>query len=106
MSLIGPRPLLPHDQPPDSAQRLTVRPGITGWAQVCGGNLLSPQEKGDHDAWYIRNATLALDLRIFARTLWFLFAGERRVGEPLGRAPASVNASIGRRASRGAAHSS
>ena len=34
MSLIGPRPLLPRDQPPNSALRLTVRPGITGWAQV------------------------------------------------------------------------
>ena len=34
MSLIGPRPLLPQDQPPNAAVRLSVRPGITGWAQV------------------------------------------------------------------------
>jgi hypothetical protein len=38
MSLIGPRPLLPHDQPPTSL-RLTVLPGITGWAQVGKENL-------------------------------------------------------------------
>src|ERR1700687_21901 len=37
MSLIGPRPLLPHDQPANPTTRLMVRPGITGWAQVNGG---------------------------------------------------------------------
>jgi len=37
MSLIGPRPLLVQDQPPNLAVRLMVRPGITGWAQVNGG---------------------------------------------------------------------
>src|SRR5262249_58330541 len=39
MSLIGPRPLLPHDQPSNAIARLMVRPGITGWAQVNGGKL-------------------------------------------------------------------
>jgi lipopolysaccharide/colanic/teichoic acid biosynthesis glycosyltransferase len=81
MSLIGPRPLLPQDQPPDPALRLSVRPGITGWAQVCGGRLLSPQEKGALDEWYIRHASLWLDLRIFARTILTLLSGERRTGE-------------------------
>ena len=45
MSLIGPRPLLPHDQPPDPTLRLMVRPGITGWAQVNGGKLLTAEGK-------------------------------------------------------------
>src|SRR5262245_34682433 len=45
MSLIGPRPLLPRDQPADPAIRLSVRPGITGWAQVNGGNSLCVEEK-------------------------------------------------------------
>jgi lipopolysaccharide/colanic/teichoic acid biosynthesis glycosyltransferase len=106
MSLIGPRPLLPHDQPPDSAQRLTVRPGMTGWAQVCGGNLLSPQEKGAHDEWYIRNATLTLDLRIIGKTIWVLLVGERRTGAPSGHSGTAASASIGHQANRGAAHSS
>ena len=78
MSLIGPRPLLPQDQPPNPAVRLTVRPGITGWAQVNGGNLLTPPEKHALDEWYIRNASLRLDLQIVAMTLRFLVRGERR----------------------------
>ena len=78
MSLIGPRPLLPHDQPKNSSLRLMVRPGITGWAQINGGNLITPEEKGALDDWYIRHASLWLDLRIALLTLRFLFTGERR----------------------------
>src|SRR5262249_31389131 len=40
MSFVGPRPLLPHDQHPDYAERLSVRPGMTGWAQVNGGRII------------------------------------------------------------------
>jgi lipopolysaccharide/colanic/teichoic acid biosynthesis glycosyltransferase len=78
MSLIGPRPLLPRDQPPNPAVRLSVRPGITGWAQVNGGNFLSAEEKDALDEWYIRNASLRLDLRIIFMTLQCVFQGERR----------------------------
>jgi len=86
MSLIGPRPLLPRDQPPNSALRLTVRPGITGWAQVNGGTLLSPTEKGALDVWYIRNASLWLDLRIIWMTLFSLVKSDRRCEEALAQA--------------------
>jgi lipopolysaccharide/colanic/teichoic acid biosynthesis glycosyltransferase len=55
MSLIGPRPLLPKDQPADSTLRLMVRPGITGWAQINGGNLVTTEEKGALDDWYVHN---------------------------------------------------
>src|SRR5262249_50719514 len=41
MSLVGPRPLLPEDQPADPTIRLMVRPGITGWAQVNGGKQIT-----------------------------------------------------------------
>jgi lipopolysaccharide/colanic/teichoic acid biosynthesis glycosyltransferase len=51
MSLIGPRPLLLRDQPKNMAARLMVRPGITGWAQVNGGVLLSADEKELLDEW-------------------------------------------------------
>jgi lipopolysaccharide/colanic/teichoic acid biosynthesis glycosyltransferase len=78
MSLIGPRPLLPKDQPPNPTIRLMVRPGITGWAQVNGAKLLTPEEKDQLDEWYIRNASLSLDLRIVALTLQYVFAGQRR----------------------------
>ena len=79
MSLIGPRPLLPEDQPDNCNLRLSVRPGITGWAQINGGNLITTDEKGALDDWYVHNASFWLDLRIALYTLFFLFTGERRV---------------------------
>lgn len=78
MALIGPRPLLPRDQPPDPSMRLAVRPGITGWAQVNGGTLLTPEEKAALDRWYIRHASAWLDARILAMTLLSLVRGDRR----------------------------
>src|SRR5439155_10813443 len=86
MSLIGPRPLLPQDQPPDPGLRLTVRPGITGWAQVNGGTSLSPTEKEALDAWYICNASPSLDLRIIGMTLLMLLRGDRRSEKALAQA--------------------
>ena len=86
MSLIGPRPLLARDQPPSSALRLAVRPGITGWAQVNGGTLLSPTEKEALDIWYIRNASLWIDLRIIGMTFLMLLRGERRSEKALAEA--------------------
>jgi lipopolysaccharide/colanic/teichoic acid biosynthesis glycosyltransferase len=78
MSLIGPRPLLPEDQPTNCQLRLLVRPGITGWAQINGGTLITTEEKGALDDWYVRNASFWLDLRIAFYTVVFLFSGERR----------------------------
>jgi lipopolysaccharide/colanic/teichoic acid biosynthesis glycosyltransferase len=78
MSLIGPRPLLPRDQPSNCNLRLVVRPGITGWAQINGGNLVTTEEKGALDDWYVHNLSFWLDLRIALYTLAFLFTGERR----------------------------
>jgi lipopolysaccharide/colanic/teichoic acid biosynthesis glycosyltransferase len=77
MSLIGPRPLLPQDQPTDPSARLLVRPGITGWAQLNGGTIVSPSEKDALDVWYIRHASLRLDLKIAANTVLFAFTGEK-----------------------------
>ena len=45
MSLIGPRPLLPEDQPANTSIRLSVRPGISGWAQVNGAKLVTKERK-------------------------------------------------------------
>src|SRR6476659_10018357 len=75
MSLIGPRPLLPEDQPANTSIRLSVRPGISGWAQVNGGKLVTKEEKEGLDEWYIRNASLWLDLRIVMMTIKVVLRG-------------------------------
>jgi lipopolysaccharide/colanic/teichoic acid biosynthesis glycosyltransferase len=72
MSLIGPRPLLPEDQPSNTALRLSVRPGITGWAQVNGAKLVSKEDKEKFDEWYVRNASPWLDTKIAITTLRIL----------------------------------
>ena len=77
MSLIGPRPLLPCDQAPEFAARLSVRPGITGWAQVSGGRIISTTDKQILDVWYVQNASFALDLVILLRTLKMVLFGDR-----------------------------
>jgi lipopolysaccharide/colanic/teichoic acid biosynthesis glycosyltransferase len=82
MSLIGPRPLMPHDQPLDATVRLMVRPGITGWAQVNGGKLITPEEKNELDEWYVRNATFWLDLKIVGKTILVMLSGESRPRQP------------------------
>jgi hypothetical protein len=100
MALIGPRPLLPHDQPQDIGLRLTVRPGITGWAQINGGNLITKEEKGALDDWYIRHASLWLDARIALLTLRVLFMGERRSEQAVNEAYAARRATSYERGQR------
>lgn len=92
MSLIGPRPLLPEDQPANSELRLLVRPGISGWAQVNGGKSLEPNEKGFLDEWYIAHASLWVDLRITLMTLGILLRGRDTVSP---RAAAAMAATPG-----------
>jgi lipopolysaccharide/colanic/teichoic acid biosynthesis glycosyltransferase len=75
MSLIGPRPLLPEDQPTNTSIRLSVRPGISGWAQVNGAKLVTKEEKEKLDEWYVRNASLWLDLRILMMTIKVVMRG-------------------------------
>ncbi len=72
MSLVGPRPLLVEYLPrytPEQARRHSVRPGITGWAQINGRNAISWEQKFALDVWYVDNASLALDIRILFRTV-------------------------------------
>jgi lipopolysaccharide/colanic/teichoic acid biosynthesis glycosyltransferase len=79
MSLVGPRPLpvayLPR-YTREQARRHEVRPGITGWAQVHGRNALGWDERLALDVWYVDHRSLALDLRIMARTLGVVLRGE------------------------------
>jgi lipopolysaccharide/colanic/teichoic acid biosynthesis glycosyltransferase len=77
MSFVGPRPLLPVDQSPSYGARLLMRPGLTGWAQVKGGRGISADDKAALDIWYVRNASLVLDLKILCLTVPMVFLGER-----------------------------
>lgn len=90
MSLIGPRPLLLEDQPANFAGRLSVRPGITGWAQINGGKLLTAEEKLELDEWYIRNASFLVDVRLLWKTLEIVLFGARRSSEAALPSPRST----------------
>lgn len=76
MSFIGPRPLLFIDQPDEVSQRLAVRPGISGWAQVNGGKLVTPEEKRALDLWYISHASFILEMKIVFLTLLVMLKGD------------------------------
>lgn len=77
MSLVGPRPLLPQyltRYSPRQARRHEVPPGITGLAQVEGRNSLSWDDKLELDVRYVEQRTLALDVRLIARTVLAVLA--------------------------------
>lgn len=72
MALIGPRPLLVKYLPYYSEReqlRHTVRPGITGWAQVHGRNHVLWEERFEYDAYYVEHLSLMMDLRIIFMTI-------------------------------------
>ncbi len=87
MSLVGPRPELPHfvDQFRETVPlymiKHRVRPGITGWAQVHGlrGDT-SIAERIRHDVWYIENWTFWLDIRILFMTVFGGMVNKEKVG--------------------------
>jgi lipopolysaccharide/colanic/teichoic acid biosynthesis glycosyltransferase len=86
MSFIGPRPLLPVDQSREHNYRLFARPGLTGWAQVNGGRNISAEDKSALDVWYIKNASLKLDLKISWLTFATIMGGERPNGSAVRQA--------------------
>ena len=72
MALIGPRPLLPRYLPYYTKReqlRHTVRPGITGWAQVNGRNNVCWDERLELDAWYVEHLSFFLDVKIVLMTV-------------------------------------
>ena len=88
MSLIGPRPEIPHyvdqfkEEIPMYMIRHLVRPGITGWAQVNGyrGNT-SIKKRIEYDIWYIEHWSPQLDLVIVFRTVFGGLINSEKVGK-------------------------
>ena len=72
MALIGPRPLLPEYLPYYTERerlRHTVRPGISGWAQVNGRNAVKWDDRLEMDAYYVEHLGLMMDLKVIFRTI-------------------------------------
>ena len=79
MSLIGPRPLLPKYLPyytEREALRHSVRPGITGLAQVNGRSLLEWDEKLEMDVVYVENLSFMSDVKIIIKTFKKVISGD------------------------------
>ena len=73
MSLVGPRPLLMQylqRYTPEQMRRHDVLPGLTGWAQVHGRNMLEWEERFRLDVWYVDHWSFWLDIKILALTIW------------------------------------
>ncbi|MEW6718765.1 MAG: sugar transferase [Chloroflexota bacterium] len=73
MSLIGPRPLLTQyleRYTPEQMRRHDVLPGIAGWAQIHGRNILNWEDKFRLDVWYVDNWSFWLDVKILLITFW------------------------------------
>jgi len=79
MTLVGPRPTLPHQiatYDDRQRERLLVKPGVTGWAQIHGRTALSWPERIELDRWYVAHRSLRLDARILLRTVKVVLGGE------------------------------
>jgi sugar transferase EpsL len=79
LSLIGPRPLLVeyNDLYNDfQRKRLSIKPGITGWAQVNGRNSITWDRRFELDVWYVENRSFWLDVRIIFNTIKKVFNKE------------------------------
>jgi lipopolysaccharide/colanic/teichoic acid biosynthesis glycosyltransferase len=92
MSLVGPRPTLPHQVEAYDAfrrQRLLVRPGITGLAQVNGNTSVPWDQRILYDIAYVRCCSLFLDLGILSRTALTILLGEARTTRTFAESPYS-----------------
>jgi lipopolysaccharide/colanic/teichoic acid biosynthesis glycosyltransferase len=79
MSLVGPRPTLPYQiEKYNNIQRkrLSVRPGITGWALINGRNSLAWDKRIELDLWYIKHWSIWLDVKILISTVYVVIKGE------------------------------
>ncbi len=85
MSLVGPRPERPHfvemlsQEIPLYKRRLSVKPGITGWAQIKQGydtSIEDVKSKVRFDLFYIENMSFRMDIKILILTFYVMIAGK------------------------------
>ena len=75
MSLIGPRPTLTYhpwkfdEYTSKQKERFSVRPGVTGWAQVNGRKDVEWNQRIEYDRYYVKNMSLILDIKIIMKTI-------------------------------------
>ena len=89
MSFVGPRPTLPKqvkDYQDWQKDRLSITPGLTGWAQVNGNTELTWTERICLDIWYLHHWSLWMDVQILFKTLGVVIWGERRNEKALAEA--------------------
>lgn len=81
MSIVGPRPERPmftvqfNEEIDGFVNRLSVKPGLTGLAQVNGGYEMTPEEKLEWDIKYIKNTNILLDIKIILKTINIILTG-------------------------------
>ena len=85
MSMVGPRPERPvfveqlDTHLPYYSQRHRIKPGITGWAQLCypyGASVEDAKEKLQYDLYYVKNHSILLDMIILLKTVEVVLIGE------------------------------
>lgn len=80
MSFVGPRPLIPqeeHIRQMRAAKNVySVRPGVTGLAQVNGRDMITEEQKVNWDAEYVQNKSMLLDIKILFKTVAVVFSGK------------------------------
>lgn len=83
MVFIGPRPVLSNEIELTELRNkkgvLTLKPGLTGWAQVNGRDDLSIPERVKFDEFYLQNKSFLLDLKIIYLTMWEVYKGNGTV---------------------------
>lgn len=80
MTIVGPRPVVLKEKRLIIARDLyganDIKPGITGWAQINGRDMLSVDEKARLDGYYVENMGLAMDCKCFFKTIQYVLKGE------------------------------
>lgn len=85
MSFVGPRPILTYhpckfdEYTDDEKQIFTVRPGITGWAQVNGRNTVDWTQRFELNKWYVKNISFILDMKIVIKTFKQVFSTKETI---------------------------